>query len=354
MQTALVKPARNQSMECCKMLAAVLVVLIHVEFPGRLNAVALGLTEFAVPMFFAISGFFNYQADCRTIARRLRHILGLFFLANGIHLVVMFALNCWEGRSLMDYIYAALPDLDEVPKLLLAQQSLLLAQSWTLLSTALAYCVLWCYTRFSLEGKQEIDYSWLYMSGLVLFCVYFANGIVLGGLGVTVPYHAYRNGWFLGIPCFLLGMFFHQYYERICSTLCLTTGRLAALTVCSGLMCVAQYLLKWPGKSIGVLIQVPALMLLLIGHPQIVQPEKHKWLYKLVSKLGILSTGVYILHITVRLIYQSVLQEALTLKLGELEPWLRPLTILALSILAAILYERAACFWKRRKQKTAA
>lgn len=50
---------RNQAMECFKMIAAVLVVILHVPFPGKWGGIVTCLANFAVPVFFAITGYFN-------------------------------------------------------------------------------------------------------------------------------------------------------------------------------------------------------------------------------------------------------------------------------------------------------
>ena len=47
---------RNETLECCRILAAVFVVFLHVPFPGLLGKTVNCLARFAVPLFFAISG----------------------------------------------------------------------------------------------------------------------------------------------------------------------------------------------------------------------------------------------------------------------------------------------------------
>ena len=44
-------PSRNHSMECFKMIAAIVVVLLHQPFPGQLGTVVSVVGSIAVPMF---------------------------------------------------------------------------------------------------------------------------------------------------------------------------------------------------------------------------------------------------------------------------------------------------------------
>lgn len=57
------KLQRNQTLECCRILAAVFVVFLHVPFPGTVGKTVNCLARFAVPLFFAISGWFSYGAE---------------------------------------------------------------------------------------------------------------------------------------------------------------------------------------------------------------------------------------------------------------------------------------------------
>ena len=49
---------RFRSIDCMKGISCLAVVLIHYNFPGDLGIAIKTLSRFAVPVFFAISGFF--------------------------------------------------------------------------------------------------------------------------------------------------------------------------------------------------------------------------------------------------------------------------------------------------------
>ena len=68
---------RNQSMECFKMVASIVVLFLHVSVPGKTQSLLQLLANDAVALFFAITGYFNFGADQKTLARRLKHLLRL-------------------------------------------------------------------------------------------------------------------------------------------------------------------------------------------------------------------------------------------------------------------------------------
>ena len=57
------KPARNGIVSAYKLIAACAVVFIHFPFPGAFGKWVDCLARFAVPLFFAISGYYAYRVD---------------------------------------------------------------------------------------------------------------------------------------------------------------------------------------------------------------------------------------------------------------------------------------------------
>lgn len=206
MTRAQVAPQRNLTMECCKMIAATFVVFDHVPFPGGIGSFIMYASRFAVPMFFAITGYFNYGATPSQISRRLWHIIKLFICA----LIPYIIWNCWmEGlhsyQAVMDYI---IPDLSHLFSFLIVHTHPFPRSEhlWYLIAAAAVYCVFWLYTRFYEEG--QVNYHGFYIGGWILFTAYALCAMVLPMTGGGVPYQFYRNGWLSGIPMFALGVFF--------------------------------------------------------------------------------------------------------------------------------------------------
>ena len=91
---------RNEAMELFKLLASVLVVFIHVKFPGTVGSVTVSLARLAVPVFLAISGWFSFGTKPERLLKRLGHILVLFAAAVAAAVMVN---NVWQN-SVMEVL----------------------------------------------------------------------------------------------------------------------------------------------------------------------------------------------------------------------------------------------------------
>lgn len=338
-----IKPARNQSMECCKMVASILVVFLHVPFPGEIDGFVKSFSGFAVPMFFAISGYFNYGADQKALSRRLKHLLKLYITA----ICVTFLWGCirteLHGGSTIAFLRQFLPKPEEIAAWFLFQLDPRLGQLWYLLSACLCYVFLRVYVGFFSEG--EVDYRPLYAIAFSLFSVFFALGILAPVCGVDVPYLLYRNGWFMGLPMFTLGIFIHNHQERIFESFHFTGRKLVLLILAAILLSILQWRTMETGQlTLGALIEVVLLMLLLVSHPTITAGA---WGTSLIAKFGAWSTYVYLFHVTLLQVYSTYCQAPVSAALGSAEEFLRPMLVAAMSLLFAIVFERGEWLWKR-------
>ena len=79
---------RNEVLDIVKAAAAFCVVFLHFSFPGGLGRIVFSVSRFAVPMFFAVSGFFynkkDKSAQLASTGRKARHILLLIFISEGL------------------------------------------------------------------------------------------------------------------------------------------------------------------------------------------------------------------------------------------------------------------------------
>lgn len=329
---------RNQAMECFKLLASILVLLVHAPFSGSLGTVVNVLARCAVPGFFAISGFFSYGRSSAVLKRRIRHI----FLINltGFGLVLVW--NCLaielDGGSSIGYLRAVFPTAEEAVQLLLVNLNFLCDTLWYLPAILECYIMVWAYVTFF--GEKQVNTTPLY---IVSFCLYCGN-LLLGTMSNAVGEHAiflYRNGLFFGLPMFSLGSFLGQYGSQILENFRLTDKKLA-LIVLGGL---ALAFLEWIGcgvcdSMLGCCIAVAALMLLMSRHPRLSEAPGTA---RLLAAFGPLSTGVYLLH--------SVVIEACDRFLGlwfsASAGWLRPVTVLMVTLAAATAWLGILSVWKK-------
>lgn len=344
--------ARNLPMECCKMIAAVMVVFIHAQFPGAFGSLLLSLSRFAVPMFFAISGYFNYQAEPGRILRRMWHIVKL-----NVGAVILYAVwtACTAGlNSVGAMVSFLMPDAASLVRWMALHASpyALAEPMWFMTSLIICYGALWCYTTF--QKEEKVDYRPLYQAAFALFAIYFALVVVLPMVDMVVPERGYRNGWFLGIPMFTMGIFIREYRDRIWERFHLTTAKLWGVLLGGVLLT----LLQWKGEmqsemTIGSLITVTALIILVGGGTASGWLSRNGAAAKVAARLGVVSTAVYILHPLLLDVYDRYISGTVTEAAGGGEPWLRPLIVLGLSLAAAVVWERAdrLLAWSRTRRK---
>lgn len=331
MRQVQVLPGRNLTMEYCKMSAAMFVVFIHAPFPGGAGTLVMALGRFAVPMFFAITGYFNFGADSCQVARRLWHIVRLF--ASTLILYVLW--NCWmEGlrgyQEIMNYV---IPDLSHLFSFLILHVHPYPRSEhlWYLIALMAVYCLFLLYTRFYEDGK--VSYRGLYIGGFVLFTVYALCTVVLPMDSVDIPYRSYRNGWFSGIPMFAMGVFLHEYQERILERFRVSAPKLLSLIVFGFLLTAAQWKSNLAtDMPIGILVSVPAILLFCIRYPRL--PFSPAWVDWIAGKLGSISTTVYLIHV---MVYFTIVERFPSFSAAH--PWALPWLVLLISLGLAVLWE---------------
>lgn len=338
--------SRNQTLELFKLIAAFFVVVIHVPFPGEFGNLMSCLSRFAVPLFFAVSGYFSFGAGSGKVAKRLGHILWLNLLATGLSLLRKYCqLSYWDAGVLVK-LKELLPTVEDLAQWVFFHVNPFSGELWYLTAIAVCYGVLWVYVRFFGEGT--VDYRPLYGAAAVLFLIRFAVDLLrLGGV-VPEPYYLFRDGFFLGLPMFTLGIFLRQYQDRIVEAFRLTSQKLALLL----LLGVGLSLLQWNGLGaaelpLGAVLQVAVLLLFAAANPgQSGASRKESTL----SRLGACTTGIYILHYPIYQDYVNAFQPQVQTLLGTKEPWLRPVLIFCTALLTTLLLNGALRLVKRKKQ----
>lgn len=335
MQVAVEKKERNQSIELCRLTAAIAVVFIHVALPDPIGGWINCLCRFAVPFFFMVSGYFSFGRDSVWVKGQLVKVLKLNLYAPMLYYAWKY-IEFYRGSGLWAFLG------DEVFHQGIFMQWLIqhigpgAGHLWFLSALVPCYLGLWIYVRFR-EGETQNNKP-LYLTGFFLMWVYFALGTILPVNEVIIPYEAYRNGWFLGIPLFLLGMFLHEYEKTIVEKFQLNTKRLILLIAAGVLLSLLQW--RCYGVTelyLGNLPEMIGLMLLLTANP--ILPRSLGFLRGAASRFGRISTVIYIIHILVKDMYDAYLLPRAAESLGVLEPWMKPFLVAIISFAGAILWD---------------
>jgi peptidoglycan/LPS O-acetylase OafA/YrhL len=209
---------------------------------------------------------------------------------------------------------------------------------WYLAAILFCYFVLWIYVTF-FNNDEEINYKPLYVIGVLLFAFQIAFGSYAEILKWNISYFIYRNGLFFGLPMFALGIFIHEYEERIITNFKLTTPKLIFMFLGGIILGYIQSKgIAIEEMPLGVLFEVIALLLFLAPRPTI---TTRPILTKLIGTFGSASTFVYIMHLLFISLYKDYVRADLQKLLGSDERFYYPLLIALVSVVTGLIY--AAC-----------
>lgn len=335
---------RNQSMELAKLAAACFVVFLHCRFPGAAGSLVAYFGNFAVPMFFMISGYFNFRASSGQILKRMKKMAALYLTGELLRILWLGFLTLVKGMPFVSFLQLILPDQENLTGWVIYQQPILSGHLWYLHAMVVVYFLYWVYVRF--RGEDRSDDKALYLAGFVTFVVFFLAGVMMRIESGTELF-LYRNAYFMGFPFFVAGIFCREYQDRLFACFDLTNGKLAAGMALGVILTLQQWIRCGTGYSFGTLVFVSAFFLLLASNPQIVpygsKPEK--W----ILRCGMWSTWIYILHILVDSIYKEFFRPAASQ--WRAEAFLYPVVVLIGSWVAAIAAVKIQTFLRALRKK---
>lgn len=335
---------RNQSMELAKLVAACFVVFIHFRFPGAAGDLVAYLGSFAVPVFFMISGYFNYRSGSDQILKRMKKTAALYLTGELLRIVWLGILALVRGMSFSGFLRLVLPDQEVLTGWIIYQQPILSVHMWYLHAMVIVYFLYWVYIRF--RGEKRLDDKALYFAGFVTFVVFFIAGVIIRGEEWKDLY-LYRNAYFMGFPFFVAGIFCREYQDRLFECFTLTNRKLVVAMALGVVLTLQQWIRCGTGFPFGMLIFVAVFFLLLASNPKIVPygSRREKW----ILKCGMWSTWIYILHIIVDGIYQEFFRAALSSRRSEAV--LYPVVVLLGSWIAAIAAAEIQTFLRNLRKK---
>ena len=324
---------RNQTMDFFKFVASLVITLMHITFPGDAGKLTITVGSIAAPVFFAITGYYNYNSGRDSVARRIKSILKLYLFAFVATTVLGAVSAGLAGGDVLKFLKDfCLFGREELFQMLLLHYDPRNLQLWYLIAVLFCYLILLLYLDFC--GGAAASYRPLYILGGVQFLFFLAFGVLAQPVHWGPPEVFFRSGYFFGGTFFTLGIFLHEYQDRIFQNLRLTPKKLVTLFFIGlFLNCLQAFSIDSGYLTLGALVQIPVLMLLMIACPRMSKAVPTR-------TLGRLSMYIYVLHMALMRVYDSLIKEPLTARLGSragLEPWLAPLIVILLSVAAAVI-----------------
>lgn len=273
---------RNQTLDVIKLIAAFLVVFIHVPFYGTFGKVVNLYTRIAVPVFFMTSGYFCYENTEAVIWKKIRKIAGILVFAALLYtvcnLVLGFLADGLKGIKSCLLVYGS---WERWMGLLLLNQPFAATRLWFL------YALIYVYALQIFFQKRYISYKTI---GILSACGLVGHIALCCGCaaaGIELPGHMSRNWMLFGYPFFGCGLLFRHGQNRI---LQFSRKKAAGVFVVGAVLSLLP--LIFPSNAqygIGTICLVFSIFIFAMQNPQIQYPT---WILSLCR----CNLGIYILH----------------------------------------------------------
>lgn len=325
---------KNTVIEGCKLLASLFVVFLHVPFPGNFGKYIDILSRFAVPFFFLVTGYYNYNASVRKISRRLLHIARLTLYACLFYIGWYSLLFLCYGDSVLSYLSSVFT-MPKILNWLILNMNPFSDHLWYLSALLYCYIFFWIYTALF---HKKAGYVPLYILGFCLLCCTLLLDGPVSSFVMYIPHYIYRNVWFMGSSGFILGIFLHDISAKYPRMLQIPSFWHMLLILSGGILALLQR--KAIGASeISVGSIIAACGLLLYGLNNTAVSFRSPCLQNFAIHTGRYSTTIYIIHLAVLNLYQAQMLSHIGKALGSAEPFLRPFFIFLLSLLISVIWD---------------
>ena len=337
------KRKKNSTLNALKGLACFSVVMLHCSFPGLVGKLIYGIARFAVPLFFAISGYYVYSNDSEKVIQKLpqkiKHI-GLMFFGTEI---LYFLWHCFQYSVQVGTIQGAkewicsLVSVKNLIYFIVFQRTVVGDISWFLVALIICYFV-----TFTIAKKN----IWIKTFPLIplLFLINLFLGEVAPFFDIETQWYWCSNFLLLGFPCYALGYYIKINEFKI--TQALTKSKIKKILFLTVFLNLIERVVTYASQLfISNILFMFGCFVYCIKYPTKFKRDK------LVMQLSVLgdkySFGVYILHPIIRDIYGMIF-EMFKLNNNMIILWIRPIIVFWVSILVAYIF---ALFVKRTARR---
>ena len=299
---------RKYGLDFLKGIAACFVVFMHVRFPGVFGYGIALFGRVAVPIFFMTSGYFGYGASREKTLRSIKKTSVYLLVAYILGLIALPITTGFDMQRLALLFKNEIFTIKHLIHFVLFTHTIVCGVAWFLISLLLCYVL-----KYYLGVKlRYIAYAGLLIRVLGAFQYPF--------LHITVPVN---TPWVTGIPFFIIGELIREneqwINEKISNSHCVLIALFGA-----GILSISFVYpsLFW---YIAILMLSPALFVLF---------SRSDMQFNQVCLLGsVYAFFIYIVHPLVMHVYDAIRPTP-----SVPESWLRPLIVLIVTILLAVMY----------------
>lgn len=207
---------RNRNLDFIKIIAAIFVVTIHVQFPGAVGALVKSFAEFAVPVFFMVSGYFSYNAienkEYSKLSARIKKLISIYIPSTLVYFIVDYLIRTPSQRK--QFISEGL-SIQSFIKLILLNKPLFNVTLWFLL--ALIYCYLIVMFFVKIGKMKFLSVCSIILVFINIIVTDFILGLFYYKISQNIPESALlvRNFLLSGITMFMVGYLIKKYSEKV-------------------------------------------------------------------------------------------------------------------------------------------
>lgn len=226
---------RNKGFDLLKGFACICVILIHCPFPGKFGVLLRTISKFAVPFFFAISGYFGVKKW--GVKRKIEHILTLCIAAELFYFVYDFLIEILLQNFEIREALVSVFNTSSLLRLLVFNAPLTRPHLWFL------YALIYCYvTAFVIERLSKNVKIGIMLFGLVGFTMLsevfpvmgIPNRIDICVQDKIVSSYAYNLYVFRALPFFIAGSMMREKWHDVMVSL---SDKRLICGACTGLAC---------------------------------------------------------------------------------------------------------------------
>ena len=334
------KNERNYYLDIVKFIASFFVVCIHIPlFGGRFGIAVNAIARFAVPTFFAISGYFSLNADTNIIKRRTVKLLKMYLLSTAIYLAYNLALHIRADgiTAIIDYPLELFLNIENIAKFTLFNLPFSSVHLWFLLAMIYVYLIWTVILKYSLSDKV------LLLIASVCLALNLFLGEFLSIFGINISDFYLRNFALMGLPFFIIGYLIKKHsdiFDKI-KLPCLIAGMI--LGSCEAVL--SRFLIGLNDLHIGSVLCCISIMIL-ADRIRINKLSR--------THLAILhsSTDIYVFHILFGAILNVIISAVFPSDIAVVLNTLMPFWAFASCIVFYLLRSYTAAYIKSKQAKT--
>lgn len=312
---------KNKFLYILEAIACISVIMIHRKLPGTIGDILIVLARFAVPLFFLISGYYNFDSSNEKLKKRAIKLLKIFII------VSLMYLGC-------KVFYTVLTKTNHIQITFKAIMSLIIFNLTNFIGGHLWFILALIYTYIAnifIPSKKKKLFLFLPIIAIIAF---YGIQIIRPSTGGQVLTSITRNWLTIGIPFYEMGCIIREKEDNIkISNIYLIVLTIIGMISTSIEFLIVKNIFKvtyFGDIYIGTIITVISLFILAVKNPNLLK-------CKLLENIGMkYSLIIYLIHP----LYIEIIDYVLKLLKFEMSDVLVLLIVFGCSYLTAFLYDK--------------